>query len=489
MEYQFSRDISLPVRENDTVILMVHNKGGFTVKIERGRTIKICKERLKLDMLINCSYGDFFTKEGEEWIKVKRGDPNYQLYRNRIKEKISEDVHNHTSDNRDIHDDNSAQKLSYDEIQRMKKDMNAHDLIETIVDNSETFSKKTKMAQEKYIMRKEKKHMKLFYIRPCDLYNVCNCYFTSFPHKIGYMNFANLGMILYMANILHGFKVMVLDHSLGLLTGAISQRLAGSGKIYRLVTKGVSDKIIHELGVTNFDNIISIDMDEYLENGEGINRKTLVNRELKDVTPTDNHVKTDDCGTHVTDLDEFITTERDTEDSQGENITTGEPNLSNNLQNGGTSNKRRLEGEDPDDLDDMVTTRKKKQAIPGIYPLHHPNMDEVTDCQVVIGNISFNKCDKLNRVVHYYTFKLKEGADKYLEMGGRLVVFGQQYQPMASLQAALTRSENYVNVKFEEVFIREHQMIQLRTHPLMRAEVRPFCGFIVSATKTSSDII
>lgn len=38
----------------------------------------------------------------------------------------------------------------------------------------------------------------------------------------------------------------------------ISTRI-GTGKIFRLVTKGVSDKIVHELGVKYFDNVFSID--------------------------------------------------------------------------------------------------------------------------------------------------------------------------------------------------------------------------------------
>lgn len=169
----------------------------YTENVIAFRTIKLCKDSLKLDVLIGCSYGDVFMKNSGEWQKVKRNDPSYHQYRNRIREEPPEESLQNAIDNRHIHDTNTAQKLSYDDIQRLKKgelraifaifslDKNVDELIETIVDNSETFAKKTKMAQEKYIMRKESRHVKLFYVRPCDLYNVCNCYFYSFPHKIG----------------------------------------------------------------------------------------------------------------------------------------------------------------------------------------------------------------------------------------------------------------------------------------------------------------
>lgn len=495
MESLYTPDICQAVRENDTVILMVNNKGGFTVKIERGKTIKLCKDSLKLDVLIGCSYGDVFMKNSGEWQKVKRNDPSYHQYRNRIREEPPEESLQNAIDNRHIHDTNTAQKLSYDDIQRLKKDKNVDELIETIVDNSETFAKKTKMAQEKYIMRKESRHVKLFYVRPCDLYNVCNCYFYSFPHKIGYINFANLGMMMYMADIRYGNKVMVFDHSLGLITGAVSQRLAGSGKIYRLVSKGVSDKIVHELGIKYFENIVSIDLDLYLsDQSVTANKDSLC---IENVRPSDTNgfSVTEESnaspgkgassnGGCINEVD-FASKPKNADEVDDSSSDMPAESMQNRFEG---VNKRNLMNEGTTDGSNDNTVPKKR-ALPGVYPLYNPTREEVSNCHVVIGNISYNKCEKLNQLVFDYTKKIKHAADLYLELGGRLVLFGQQYQPMAALQSELTRSDSYVNVKFDEVFIREYQMLHLRTHPLMKAEVRPFCGFIVSATKASTNII
>ena len=53
-----------------------------------------------------------------------------------------------------------AQKLSDKEIQRMKQsELSGHTIVDEIVANSATFSQKTAFAQEKYKMKKMKKHL------------------------------------------------------------------------------------------------------------------------------------------------------------------------------------------------------------------------------------------------------------------------------------------------------------------------------------------
>ncbi|CDR94435.1 hypothetical protein, conserved [Babesia bigemina] len=473
MKSEFCHDLSKPLAANDTVILMIHNKGGFTARIEPGKTIKICKDTFPLDMLIGCSYGDIFTKETGCWSKIRRNDPQYMQYRHRVREDYNEDQPESVTNNRDINDDNTAQKLTYDQIQQLKKDKTSHEVIETIVDNSETFAKKNRMAQEKYIQRKEARHTKLFYVRPCDLYNVCDCYFNSFPHKIGFLNFANLGMMLYLADIRYGHKVMVLDHALGLITGAISQRLAGSGKIYRLVSKGVSDKIVHELGIKYFDNIFSIDMDRYIDSGDAVELDETAGgahgtagADAVMASRPDTKMADETEGTCPPSVQEVSENGESVPKDNGDEVISCDAQDGSQLEGSG---KRTCVAEynSDDTLRGMHASicvnlasdpKKKRVTLPGIYPLHNPSRDEVSGCQVIIGNIAFNKCDKLNRVVAEYTRKMKAAADMYLEMGGRLVVFGQQYQPMAELQASLTLSDEYVNVKFDEMFIRQYQV-------------------------------
>ena len=60
--------------------------------------------------------------------------------------------------NRGIVDDAASQKLSYEEIQKMKKSgCSGQDILDSVVQNSASYSERTKFSQEKYIKKKAKK--------------------------------------------------------------------------------------------------------------------------------------------------------------------------------------------------------------------------------------------------------------------------------------------------------------------------------------------
>ena len=66
-------------------------------------------------------------------------------------------------DNRDVLDAAVNQKLSMDEIESMKaKAETGSEIVEALIENSETYDRKTEFAQEKYLSRKVKKYCTTF---------------------------------------------------------------------------------------------------------------------------------------------------------------------------------------------------------------------------------------------------------------------------------------------------------------------------------------
>ena len=62
-------------------------------------------------------------------------------------------------DNREIIDNNQAQKLTYEEIEQLKvDDKDGKAIINALIANSDTFDKRTKFSQAKYIKLKKKKY-------------------------------------------------------------------------------------------------------------------------------------------------------------------------------------------------------------------------------------------------------------------------------------------------------------------------------------------
>ncbi|UKK00594.2 hypothetical protein MACK_000668 [Theileria orientalis] len=421
MTYRFCYDPSQPIRENDYVLLMDHIKRCFVIKVEKNKFVKICKDKFKIDTIIGLNYGVIFTKVDNQWIKVDRKDDKYGSYWDLLESDYQdqEDADSASSkDNRNIVDDARSQKLTADDINKMKKNVNASELITAIVQNSETFQSRTSMSKEKYIRRKE----------------------------FRYMRFESLGMMLHTANVQQGHRTIVFDHSLGLITGAIAQRLQGTGKIYRLVTKGVSDKIVHELGVNYYDNILSVDYEQVMRY---CNSQELVKNE-----------ETSDLRKDEKNGNQLITVSNEQESQSN--------------------------AEDADSDSEHPVKRRKKDTLPGIYPLSSATESDLEQVDLVVGNVSFNKCGKNNPLVNQYTTSLMKIADRFLKNDGRFVMFGQHFQPMSQCYATMTRSNQYVNVRLDETFMREYQIKPMCTHPVI-TKCRPCCGFILSAIKISAE--
>jgi len=74
----------------------------------------------------------------------------------------------------------------------------------------------------------------------------------------------------------------------------------------------------------------------------------------------------------------------------------------------------------------------------------------------------------------------------HLSPGGRFVVLGHHLQPMAARQGALRSSGDFVDVRLTQLFTREFQILPQRTHPEMSAEANLCEGFLLAASKVAT---
>lgn len=73
----------------------------------------------------------------------------------------------------------------------------------------------------------------------------------------------------------------------------------------------------------------------------------------------------------------------------------------------------------------------------------------------------------------------------HLSPGGRLIIYGQNLQPLAARQGAMRSSGDYVDVRLTQLFTREFQVLPQRTHPHMAAEVNHCEGFLLAASRVA----
>eukprot|EP00347_Sterkiella_histriomuscorum_P019556 403341185 len=106
-------------------------------------------------------------------------------------------------DNRDYVDDNKSQKLTHEQIEDLKKQgITGNELINHLVQNSDTFAKRTKFSQEKYLRKKKQKYLVTFQVKKPTAFELCNVYSQTNPVKIMALRPDSLGLLLNMANII-----------------------------------------------------------------------------------------------------------------------------------------------------------------------------------------------------------------------------------------------------------------------------------------------
>lgn len=137
-----------------------------------------------------------------------------------------------TNNNKNYTDTNSAQKLSTTEIVELRENgATGKEIIQKLVENSETWDSKTEFSKQKYLKKKQQKYMPRVRFLKCTAESLCRTYRMKNPTKICNMREDSLGQILVYGNIFAGAQVLVVDTCMGLVTGAIAERQAGNGRI------------------------------------------------------------------------------------------------------------------------------------------------------------------------------------------------------------------------------------------------------------------
>lgn len=193
---------------------------------------------IPVSALLGLPYGATLRREGSTWARQRRVN---------MEEGEAEATEEVTEDNRNLAQSNNAQALTPEQIQEMKRTCTGEALVEAIASNSSTFSSKTKFAQEKYLKKKNMKHVQQVTLLRPTIMELCETYMKTSRQKTCSLRFDYLSSIFCQADVRTGGSYLVLDCTPGLVVGGIAQRLAGHGRVYRVFSGGSSDKAVVEL--------------------------------------------------------------------------------------------------------------------------------------------------------------------------------------------------------------------------------------------------
>ncbi|PIN09052.1 tRNA(1-methyladenosine) methyltransferase, subunit GCD10 [Handroanthus impetiginosus] len=200
-------------------------------RLTAGSKIKIGNKNCSLQPLIGCPFGSSFQVEvGEDGPFLSR--VNRSTEDNNLGEKVDCQIMEECRDNRSIVDNNTAQSLTGEDIDDMRrKGATGDEIVEALIANSATFLKKTAFSQEKYRIKKQKKYAPRVLLRRPVTRSICEAYFKKHADKVGFLRVDTLSLLLSFANVTANSDVLVVDMLNGLITGAVAERLGGTGYV------------------------------------------------------------------------------------------------------------------------------------------------------------------------------------------------------------------------------------------------------------------
>ncbi|KAK7275209.1 hypothetical protein RIF29_16318 [Crotalaria pallida] len=198
-------------------VLLDINDGDRLVfaRLSNATKLKIGNKNYSLQPLIGCAFGSVFQAEsGPQGPFLSHSLPS-SLQGNNTEEIKDGQVIVESRDNRALINNNTAQSLTGDDIEAMRRQgARGNEIIEAPIANSATFETKTSFSQEKYRLKKQKKYAPKVLMRR--------------PVARRFLRVDTLSLLLSMTNVSSNSDVLVVDMVGGLITGAVAERLGGT---------------------------------------------------------------------------------------------------------------------------------------------------------------------------------------------------------------------------------------------------------------------
>ncbi|CAH9080880.1 unnamed protein product [Cuscuta epithymum] len=226
-------------------VLLDINDGDRLVfaRLTPASNVKIGDKSYSLQPLVGCPYGSLFQVESGAGRPILsrvvshtiEGKNNLEAESGGLQTTIDS-----SKDNRELVDNNTAQSLTGEDIHEMRRQgATGDEIVKALIANSTTFEKKTQFSQEKYKLKKQKKYAPKVLLRRPNARSICEAYFKKHPDRIGCLRVDTLSLLLSMANVTAHADVLVVDKVGGIITGAVAERLGGTGYVCNTYRGGV----------------------------------------------------------------------------------------------------------------------------------------------------------------------------------------------------------------------------------------------------------
>ncbi len=278
------------ISDGQVIVIQRHNyMRTHRLNVAKSRNVQLGKETVDMSAVVGSQFGDTFKmvhdggeggkKGGSRKWKLEKTDDAVNFEELFLDGEDGDGVGGR--DNRDLVDQNSSQKLSKDDIEGMRDSgTSGEKVMAALIENSDTFSKKTKFSQAKFLKKKARKYCEYLVIRKPTLRLLAQIAYKTDPMKIMNLRLDSLSQLLCQANVRAGGKYLVYETGCqGLVVAGAVERVGAQegGKVVHVYQTG--NPQTQSLDAMNFsqdvlDNLLTLNMYHLrsMEAGEDITK-------------------------------------------------------------------------------------------------------------------------------------------------------------------------------------------------------------------------
>ncbi|KAH7849916.1 hypothetical protein Vadar_024872 [Vaccinium darrowii] len=425
-------------------VLLDINDGDRLVfaRLTAGSTLTIGNKKYPLQPLIGCPFGSWFQVEnGKEGQYLSRVLPTSEG--DNVVEKGDCRIKDESKDNRALVDNNTAQSLSGEDIDSMRRQgATGDEIVQALIANSATFEKKTSFSQEKYRLKKQKKYAPKVLLRRPFTRSICETYFKKYPARIGFLRVDTLSLLLSMGNVGAHSDVLVVDMVGGILTGAVAERLGGTGYVCNTYL-GLTPYPVDIVRMFNFSSetcrrIVRCSLTDLCCSQNGTCVPVSQSGEPRNIESQSQEEKSSMCSV-----------------SMDESAISSESGMLDLVAETSTS----------------PVTKASKTPKPGEKASQEA--------------ISFWKENGFSSLIiaapDVDAWSIVKELLPFLSFSAPFAIYHQYIQPLATCMHNLQLGKMAVGLQISEPWLREYQVLPSRTHPHM--QMSAFGGYILSGTK------
>ncbi|KAF1859353.1 hypothetical protein Lal_00009937 [Lupinus albus] len=409
-------------------VLLDINDGDRLVfaRLSNAAKLKIGNKNYSLQPLIGCAFGSIFQAESGPHGPFL----SHSIQGNDKTEEMKEgQVNDEPRDNRALIDNNTAQSLTGDDIEAMRREgARGNEIIEALIANSATFETKTSFSQEKYRLKKQKKYAPKVLMRR--------------PVARRFLRVDTLSLLLSLANVSSSSDVLVVDMVGGLITGAVAERLGGTG----FVCNSYLGKSPHSMDIVRIFNF----SDEICKR---ILRSSISDLLSQNESPEQVLEHTDVCN----------------------------PESQSNEQTCPSVSVEKISLSSENGISDLGAENTENTNIPSKRVCKAAKAGEKAPPEVIDSWKEDGFSSLIIAAPESDTWTLVKDLLPLLSNSAPFAIYHQYLQPLATCMHNLQVGNMAIGLQITEPWLREYQVLPSRTHPCM--QMSAFGGYILSGTK------